>query len=446
MSDSETRRQIVHMAMGGFALLLRVLSWRQAALCALAAFAFNLLVLPRIGGRSLYRPADTARGFPIGILLYPLAVLLLILAFPRRLDIVAITWALLAYGDGAATLAGRWMRGPRLPWNADKTYAGTAAFVIAGAAAGIVLGLWTRPAVVPQPSLAFVCAAPIAAALAAGLIESMPVRIDDNVSVPLVGAATVWGLSLIAPDAWHASAAVVWQRLPIAVIGNGVAAALGWRAGTVSVAGAVGGAVVGVAVGVFTGLAGWVLLFASFFAATASSRLGLKRKTVLGIAEAHGGRRGPGNAIANCGLAALIGVLVVASPHGDLALLAFAAALTAGASDTVASEVGKAWGRRTRLVTTGAPVRPGTPGAVSLEGTAAGLLAAFVLAALAAGLGVIHGHELWCVVVGATVGSIVESALGATLEAPGILNNDMLNFINTAVAALVALLCAGVLA
>ena len=43
------------------------------------------------------------------------------------------------------------------------------------------------------------------------------------------------------------------------------------------------------------------------------------------------------------------------------------------------------------------------------------------------------------VVVAATVGALVESALGATLEGPGILNNDMLNFITTAVAAVVAL-------
>ena len=39
---------------------------------------------------------------------------------------------------------------------------------------------------------------------------------------------------------------------------------------------------------------------------------------------------------------------------------------------------------------------------------------------------------LVAVVVGATVGSLLESVLGATLEAPGILNNDMLNFLNTA--------------
>ena len=53
---------------------------------------------------------------------------------------------------------------------------------------------------------------------------------------------------------------------------------------------------------------------------------------------------------------------------------------------------------------------------------------------------VFAASALLAVVVGATVGALVESALGATLEGPGILNNDMLNFINTAVAAGVALL------
>ena len=62
------------------------------------------LLLPRIGGRRLYRPVDEARGFPPGILLYPLSVLLLTLAFPSRLDIAAAAWGILAFGDGVATL------------------------------------------------------------------------------------------------------------------------------------------------------------------------------------------------------------------------------------------------------------------------------------------------------------------------------------------------------
>jgi uncharacterized membrane protein len=43
------------------------------------------------------------------------------------------------------------------------------------------------------------------------------------------------------------------------------------------------------------------------------------------------------------------------------------------------------------------------------------------------------------IVVGATAGAFVESVLAATLEGPGLLNNDMLNFINTAVAAVVTI-------
>ena len=74
---SEHARQWIHIGSGLFALLLRWLTgWQAAALAATALF-FNLLLLPRIGGTRLYRPVDHARGFPMGILLYPFSVLLL---------------------------------------------------------------------------------------------------------------------------------------------------------------------------------------------------------------------------------------------------------------------------------------------------------------------------------------------------------------------------------
>jgi uncharacterized protein (TIGR00297 family) len=426
------------MAMGGFALLLRVLTWWQAALCALTAFLFNLLILPRLGGPSLSRPADTARGYPLGILIYPLSVLLLILALPRRLDLVAAAWGILAVGDGAATLVGRRSRGAPLPWNPEKTLAGTAAFIVFGTCAAVLLAWWTRPAIAPPPPLSFVFVAPLVAAVAAGLVESIPVRLDDNISVPLTAGFVLWGLALMTRDEWATAAPTVMASLLPAVLLNGPVAALGWWARTVSLNGAAAGGVIGIAVFACTGLGGWIVLFASFFLAAASSRMGLSRKALLGIAEEREGRRGPGNAIANCGLAVWMGVLAVATPYREAALLAFVAALAAGASDTVASEIGKAWGRRTLLVPTFVAVRPGTSGAISLEGTAAGLVAALALAAVGTSTGLIHVNVVWSVVVGAAVASLVESTLGATLEAPGIVNNHVLNFINTAVAAAIA--------
>jgi uncharacterized protein (TIGR00297 family) len=185
-----------------------------------------------------------------------------------------------------------------------------------------------------------------------------------------------------------------------------------------------------------------VLLLATFLTASVTSRLGLKRKVLLGIAEEREGRRGTGNAIANCGVAAVAAIAAATTPDRAPSLLALVAALTAGGSDTVASEIGKAWGRSTFLVTTFSRVPPGTPGAMSLEGTAAGLAAAFGLATIGLAVGLVPASALLAIVVAATVGALVESTLGATLEGPGILNNDMLNFVNTAVAAAVALVLA----
>ncbi len=444
---AETTRQWVHIGSGLFAILLRVLTWWEAALFAAAALAFNVLVLPRIGGRRLYRPVDEARGFPIGIFVYPLAVLLLILAFPDRLDIVAAAWAILAFGDGFATLVGQKVRSmlapgaaaQPLPWNTEKTAPGTMAFVAFGSVTAVALACWTRPAVTPAPPLMFSLLAPIAAAAVAGLVETIPVRLDDNISVPATAAAVLWIASEISADAIAASRHSVAINLPWAAGLNALAALLGYQARTVSMSGAIGGAAIGTIVYAAGGIAAWGLLFTTFFVASVSSRFGAERKVLLGIAEERGGRRGAANAFANCGVATIAALAAIATPHRVQAWTAFVAALTAGGSDTVASETGKAWGGATYLVTRPGRVKPGTPGAMSLEGTAAGLLAAFALAALAAACQLVSAGTMLPVIVGATAGALVESALGATLEPRGIVNNDMLNFINTAIAAAVAL-------
>ncbi|HEX6463086.1 MAG TPA: hypothetical protein VFZ98_01480, partial [Vicinamibacterales bacterium] len=59
-------------------------------------------------------------------------------------------------------------------------------------------------------------------------------------------------------------------------------------------------------------------------------------------------------------------------------------------------------------------------------------------------LGLLTPASLPLVVACATFGALVESWLGATLEGPGILNNDMLNFVNTAAAAGTAVFAAAV--
>lgn len=432
---SEGRRQFLHMAMGGFALALRVLTWPQAVALASSALLFNLFVLPHLG-KGIYRPSDSR--FAAGIILYPLAVLLLLLCFPRRPDIVAAAWAILALGDGMATLAGRTMPIRVLPWNTDKSVGGLLAFIGAGGAGAVALAIWTAPAVTPLPPTVFLIAAPIAAAIVAGFVETIPVGLDDNLRVPAAAAMVLGSAAIVDADRAQAAAAVAGTLL-IPVAANAAVAAAGWLARTVTIPGAIAGFVIGTVVWAGAGWQGWVLLLAAFATAVITTKLGGRRKALLGIAEERGGRRGAGNALANTGLAAWIAAIALFSIYRDAALAAFVAALVAGSSDTVSSEIGKAYGRRTWLVTTLRPVPAGTSGAVSSEGTAAGAAAALLLAAIAASLHLIPVSLLLPIGAAAVAAAMVESVLGSTLEPRGLLNNDLLNFITTSVAAVLAI-------
>lgn len=436
---SEDARQLVHMAMGGFALLLRYLHWWQAVALAATAVVFNMWLLRRLTRGRLHRPSERNGALPTGIVFYPTSILLLLLLIPSRPDIVAVAWGIMAAGDGAATLVGRRWQGARIPWNREKTLGGTVAFVIAGGAAGSFLGWWCRSAIVPPPFEAFSLFAPLIAAIAAAAVETVPIRLDDNLSVPASAALVMWPLSLVNPELAAAAISSAKSTLMLAILANGSVAIAGYAARTVSMSGAVCGFIIGATIFLFAGWQGWLLLLAAFLGASLTSRIGLQRKTRLGIAEAHDGRRGAGNAIANTGIAAVAAAASAFTYAHEAALLAFAAALTAGASDTIASEIGKAWGRRTWLIAPMRHVPPGTSGAMSLEGTAAGLVGALGLGALAIALGLVPGSALTAIVAGATIGSLVESGLAATLEPSGILNNDALNFINTGLAAFAAL-------
>ena len=112
-------------------------------------------------------------------------------------------------------------------------------------------------------------------------------------------------------------------------------------------------------------------------------------------------------------------------------------------SDTVASEVGKAYGKRTFLITTLQAVPRGTEGAVSLEGTVAGAVASVVIAFLAWGMGMIDlWGIIWCAAA-AFIATNIESLIGATLESRlDWLSNDLVNFVNTLIGAISAMLFA----
>jgi uncharacterized protein (TIGR00297 family) len=87
------------------------------------------------------------------------------------------------------------------------------------------------------------------------------------------------------------------------------------------------------------------------------------------------------------------------------------------------------------MITTLRTAEPGTDGAISVAGTAAGVIAAGVVA-LAGSVALRGGLTMfWVSWAGGVFGLFFDSLLGATLEQRGWLNNDAVNFLSTASAA-----------
>jgi uncharacterized protein (TIGR00297 family) len=158
--------------------------------------------------------------------------------------------------------------------------------------------------------------------------------------------------------------------------------------------------VVGAGVLAGSGTSGFALLLVFFVTSSALTR--------------GDGRRRATQVFANGGVAAACALL---SRWHPAMLFAFAGALAAAAADTWSTEIGARSGRPPRLVTTWREVPVGTSGGVTLLGSAGGIAgsATIGLASLLL-LPIGRSGAAW-IVLGGAAGALVDSLLGATLQA-----------------------------
>lgn len=182
------------------------------------------------------------------------------------------------------------------------------------------------------------------------------------------------------------------------------------------------------------------LLIAFFILGTAATAWKTDKKTPIELNENSNGPRRAGQVLANAGAAGLLGVLSIVFPEDrNLFQLMTAAAFASATSDTLSSELGNVYGTKFYNILSFKSDQKGLDGVVSLEGTLFGIAGSFLVALIYAAFNGFSASFYWIALAG-IIGNMSDSILGASLEKKQLINNDVVNFLNTAIAALFILI------
>jgi len=211
----------------------------------------------------------------------------------------------------------------------------------------------------------------------------------------------------------------------LAVLAMGIGA---YKSRALDLKGAVSGVILGFLLLYLGGVYTFIAMALFVLVGIASTRYKLEYKLSKGLSSDGEDVRSAGNVWGN-GLPAVIFLLVEAVMHRDAFWAATFASIATVTGDTLASELGKVFGKRPVLITTFKPVKPGTNGAVSFQGEIFALLGACIIAPLSIPV-VAHKLAVFlAVVIGGFVGVNVDSVIGATLENKGLTDNNVTNLL-----------------
>lgn len=188
------------------------------------------------------------------------------------------------------------------------------------------------------------------------------------------------------------------------------------------------------------GYTGVIMLAAFFILGSVATTWKIDQKQRLGFAEKNKGRRTTGQVLANGGVAAITGLLIWIYPaYKNIFIVMMAASLASATADTLSSELGTLYGKKIYNIITFKKDTRGQNGVISAEGTLIGVGGSTIIAVIySAGFG--WDKNFLLIILSGTIGNIADSVLGALFERKNYLSNNAVNFLNTSIAAMAALM------
>ena len=204
-----------------------------------------------------------------------------------------------------------------------------------------------------------------------------------------------------------------------------------------TVFGSLWGGILGAVIFLGTGFTGFCQMAAFFLLGSMATEWKRSIKMVLHPQEEI--KRTGEQVMANAGVAGFLALLSMVFPaYQSLILVILSATFSSATADTVSSELGTVYGKRFINILTLKTDERGANGVISLEGTIWGLAGSIFIGLIYSLFEGWNINVFWIILAG-TAGNFTDSILGAWLERRSLMGNNAVNFLNTLVAALIAL-------
>ncbi|MGA2504107.1 MAG: phosphatidate cytidylyltransferase [Anaerolineales bacterium] len=194
--ESHLSRKLIHIFTGPLFVLCWLLFpevWYSRWLAALVPFAITVqfaliglgIMKDEASVKAMSRSGDR-REILRGPLFYGIIFVVMTLVYWKTSPIGMVALMLMCGGDGLADIMGRGIQSPKLPWSKGKSVAGSLGMLLGGwvLAAFIVL-IFVLAGVISSPFSGYLLPITVIA-LVGTLVESLPLKDVDNITVTLV--------------------------------------------------------------------------------------------------------------------------------------------------------------------------------------------------------------------------------------------------------------------
>ena len=199
--ESHLSRKLIHILTGPLFVLCWLLFpspdlWYYRWLAALVPLLFTVqfaliglgIVKDEASVKAMSRHGDR-REILRGPLYYGIIFVAMTLVFWKDSPIGMVAVMLMCGGDGLADILGRGLRSPKLPWNKEKSVAGSLGMLLGGwVLTAFILFIFVLKGVFAGPFTGYLLPITYLSVLAM-LVESLPFKDVDNITVTLAAVA-----------------------------------------------------------------------------------------------------------------------------------------------------------------------------------------------------------------------------------------------------------------